>query len=38
MTHVDGDHIEGVLRLCNDASLYKLRVNEMWFNGSGPTG
>jgi hypothetical protein len=34
LTHVDGDHIEGVLRLCNDASL-AVPIRHIWFNGSG---
>jgi hypothetical protein len=34
MTHIDGDHIEGVLLLCNDAGL-GLTVRDIWFNGSG---
>ncbi|SDM10437.1 Metallo-beta-lactamase superfamily protein [Geodermatophilus siccatus] len=32
VTHVDADHIEGVLRLLNDASL-GLTVGDVWFNG-----
>jgi hypothetical protein len=34
MTHIDGDHIEGVLRLCNDAAL-RVGIHNIWFNGSG---
>jgi hypothetical protein len=34
LTHIDGDHIEGLLRLCNDAVL-DLPIREVWFNGSG---
>jgi hypothetical protein len=34
MTHIDGDHIEGVLRLCGDAGL-ALDIRDIWFNGSG---
>ena len=33
LTHVDGDHIEGLLLLCNDASL-GLPMGNVWFNGS----
>jgi len=32
LTHVDADHIEGVLKLVNDANL-ALEVGEVWFNG-----
>ncbi|MEV6850666.1 hypothetical protein [Actinoplanes sp. NPDC051411] len=32
LTHVDGDHIEGVLKLVNDAGL-GVRIDEAWFNG-----
>ena len=32
VTHVDADHLEGVLRLLNDAGL-AVAVGEVWFNG-----
>jgi len=32
VTHVDADHIEGVLRLLNDPGL-AVEVGEVWFNG-----
>jgi beta-lactamase superfamily II metal-dependent hydrolase len=32
LTHVDADHIEGVIRLLNDAAL-AVEVDEVWFNG-----
>lgn len=32
LTHVDADHIEGVVRLVNDAQL-AVDVGEVWFNG-----
>lgn len=32
ITHVDADHIEGVVKLLNDADL-ALEVGEVWFNG-----
>jgi len=32
VTHVDADHIEGVLRLLNDADL-AVEIGEAWFNG-----
>src|SRR4051794_611227 len=32
LTHVDADHIEGVLQLVNDAGL-GVRIDEAWFNG-----
>ena len=32
MTHVDADHIEGVIKLVNDADL-ALEIAEVWFNG-----
>ena len=31
-THVDGDHIEGIVKLLGDASLDP-RIGEVWFNG-----
>ncbi len=32
ITHVDADHIEGVVRLLTDTSLH-LRIDDVWFNG-----
>lgn len=32
VTHIDGDHIEGVIRLLRDKAL-GLEVREIWFNG-----
>jgi len=32
LTHVDADHIEGVIKLINDADL-AVEVAEVWFNG-----
>jgi beta-lactamase superfamily II metal-dependent hydrolase len=32
VTHVDADHVEGVLKLLNDADL-AVEVAELWFNG-----
>ena len=32
VTHVDRDHIEGIIRLLNDESL-KVDVDEFWYNG-----
>src|SRR5829696_5551775 len=32
LTHVDADHIEGVIKLVNDAGL-AARIDEVWFNG-----
>lgn len=34
MTHVDADHIEGVIKLVNDADL-SVDIAEVWFNGYG---
>lgn len=34
LSHIDSDHIEGLLLLCNDPVL-DLPVREVWFNGSG---
>jgi len=31
VTHIDGDHIEGALKLINDADLVRFR--DIWFNG-----
>src|SRR3982750_4502457 len=33
VTHVDGDHIEGVIRLLQDSAALRLRIGEVWFNG-----
>lgn len=33
VTHIDGDHIEGVIRLLRDTAL-KLEVGDIWFNGA----
>ncbi|SOC50261.1 Metal-dependent hydrolase, beta-lactamase superfamily II [Blastococcus aggregatus] len=33
VTHVDGDHIEGVIRLLQDRAALGLRIGEVWFNG-----
>jgi len=32
LTHVDADHIEGVIKLLNDAAL-AVEIDEVWFNG-----
>jgi beta-lactamase superfamily II metal-dependent hydrolase len=32
VTHVDADHVEGVVKLLNDADL-AVEVGELWFNG-----
>lgn len=32
LTHVDADHVEGLLKLLNDASL-QVTVGDVWFNG-----
>jgi hypothetical protein len=32
ITHIDADHIEGVIRLLQDARL-GLRIDDVWFNG-----
>jgi len=32
MTHVDADHIEGIIKLVNDADL-SVEIGEVWFNG-----
>jgi beta-lactamase superfamily II metal-dependent hydrolase len=34
LTHIDADHIEGLLLVCNDAAL-ALPIDEVWFNGYG---
>ena len=33
ITHIDGDHIEGALRLLLDAEALKCRFDRIWFNG-----
>jgi hypothetical protein len=33
ITHVDGDHIEGVVRLLQDAQALGCRFDRIWFNG-----
>jgi len=33
ITHIDGDHIEGVIRLLLDAEVLKCRFDRIWFNG-----
>lgn len=33
VTHIDGDHIEGVIRLLQDRKAMKLSIGEAWFNG-----
>ncbi len=33
VTHIDGDHIEGVVRLLQDRAAMKLRIGDVWFNG-----
>lgn len=33
VTHIDGDHIEGVIRLLQDRRALKLRLGDVWFNG-----
>ncbi|MFJ3792162.1 ComEC/Rec2 family competence protein [Kitasatospora sp. NPDC090091] len=32
-THVDADHIEGVIRLLQDRLALKLSIDDVWFNG-----
>jgi beta-lactamase superfamily II metal-dependent hydrolase len=32
LTHVDADHVEGVIKLVNDAGL-AVEISEVWFNG-----
>ncbi|GAA2779713.1 hypothetical protein RMN57_05735 [Kitasatospora sp. CM 4170] len=32
-THVDADHIEGVIRLLQDHVALKLTIDDVWFNG-----
>jgi beta-lactamase superfamily II metal-dependent hydrolase len=33
ITHIDGDHIEGAVRLLQDRSALGLAVDDVWFNG-----
>jgi hypothetical protein len=33
ITHIDGDHIEGVVRLLQDAEALACRFDRIWFNG-----
>ena len=33
VTHVDGDHIEGVIRLLQDRTAMGLTLGDVWFNG-----
>jgi hypothetical protein len=33
VSHIDGDHIEGVVRLLQDRKALKLRLGDVWFNG-----
>jgi len=33
ITHIDGDHIEGVIRLLQDAPLLQCHFDRIWFNG-----
>ncbi|MEU9043668.1 MULTISPECIES: MBL fold metallo-hydrolase [unclassified Kitasatospora] len=33
VTHVDGDHIEGVVRLLQDRAALNLAIDDVWFNG-----
>jgi beta-lactamase superfamily II metal-dependent hydrolase len=33
ITHIDGDHIEGVVRLLQDRAAMKLKIKDVWFNG-----
>lgn len=33
ITHIDGDHIEGVIRLLQDAEALGCRFERIWFNG-----
>ncbi len=32
-THIDGDHIEGVVRLLQDRTALGLHIEDVWFNG-----
>lgn len=33
VTHIDGDHIEGVIRLLRDRRALGLTIGDVWFNG-----
>jgi hypothetical protein len=33
VTHIDGDHIEGVVRLLQDRRRLRLQIGDVWFNG-----
>lgn len=33
VTHIDGDHLEGVIRLMQDRAAMKLTIGDVWFNG-----
>lgn len=33
ITHIDGDHIEGIIRLMQDRTALGLRIDDVWFNG-----
>ena len=33
ITHIDGDHIEGIVRLLQDAENLKCEFDRIWFNG-----
>jgi hypothetical protein len=33
VTHIDGDHIEGIIRLLQDRHALGLRIGDVWFNG-----
>jgi len=33
ITHIDADHIEGIVRLLQDAESLKCRFDRIWFNG-----
>jgi beta-lactamase superfamily II metal-dependent hydrolase len=33
VTHIDGDHLEGVIRLLQDRAAMKLTIDDVWFNG-----
>src|SRR3954468_675090 len=33
VTHIDRDHLEGIVRLLQDRKVLGLRVGDIWFNG-----
>ena len=33
VTHIDADHIEGIIRLLRDAQALSCRFQRIWFNG-----